>query len=953
MADSIRYDIKINNQQGIDSLNQLWAEARNGSEQAKYAINQRLGGTVKTEVVFETTVDDKGIKTLQAGTKETLTAFDKLNNKQKQLNKTQEGSVTSLRQQVNAAKQLRDGIAKVATKTDEAAGTVAGKLNPAWVAADGQVKALSASLARANGDILGVAKAQFPIIGKVLSLGNAFTQITFIAKGVIEVFQAINAAIQPLINRAKQIEGLTLSLSAFISNQSDVNAVLASAKGISLEYGTSLTQIERGYKRIAPAILAAGGSLGDVEAVVEGLAAKTVQLGLNTEQSGRYIEAFAQVMGKGKLQAEELNQQFSELDGALRSQVALYLETQYGITDLNSAMRNGEVTAEKFREAFIFAAKSAKEQLGGALGEIQTRLDGMNVAQIENVRATLNTISLEGLNKTFDGFGQAMQRVATTTTQFFAAISTNLPGLSEGFGALFTLVGQFVSVAWQGFLNGLFIAIKVVDTLILGFVRLFETIRNIPGVAQAIDFIAGVGQKLGVDFQKGSDAILGLGQNVNIAKGGFDNLQVSADLLKQQLDAGVISSGQYERGLNQLYSNATNNSKTLLGAFEAEEAKLNELKEQIDAKFEAENEKIQENIDLKKEALQDEKDALKEVTDNLKENYEERRSAIQEEIDAIKEKYDLELENASQLTSAQKEEKRLRREKLEAITRSAKASYEEKIQAQAALDRLDQQIDRADIKARRAEELKQKEKEQADLRKQYDADRKKAEDESKQRQDAITKALERLADELKSNEQKQKDYNVQIEESTRLVDDQIDSLDDIPGLLDTQIGKVHNARDAYWEAAGAAEALAEQIERANLAQSSGAQQRRASGGPVTGGQVYTVNEYGKEGFLSASGKLSQINAPSWGDWRAPGAGTVIPADIFATMKATGAANTASRAAGVVSRASGTGGDLLRALRNYSSGDSIQNNVTIQAANTTQAASDMLVQLTKIKRRRIR
>jgi hypothetical protein len=45
--------------------------------------------------------------------------------------------------------------------------------------------------------------------------------------------------------------------------------------------------------------------------------------------------------------------------------------------------------------------------------------------------------------------------------------------------------------------------------------------------------------------------------------------------------------------------------------------------------------------------------------------------------------------------------------------------------------------------------------------------------------------------------------------------------------------------------------------------------------------------------------------------------------------------------------------LLRALRNYSSGDSIQNNVTIQAANTTQAASDMLVSLTKIKRRRIR
>jgi tape measure domain-containing protein len=953
MADSIRYDIKINNQQGIDSLNQLWAEARNGSEQAQYAINQRLGGTVKTEIVFETTVDDKGIKTLQAASKETLTAFDKLNNKQKQLNKTQEGSVTSLRQQVNAAKQLRDGIAKVATVTDEAAGTVAGELNPAWAAADDQVKSLSASLARANGDIMGVAKAQFPIIGQVLSLGNAFTQLTFIAKGVIEVFQAINAAVQPLINRAKQIEGLTLSLSAFLSTQSDVNAVLASAKGISLEYGTSLTQIERGYKRIAPAILAAGGSLSDVEAVVESLAAKTVQLGLNTEQSGRYIEAFAQVMGKGKLQAEELNQQFSELDGALRSQVALYLEAEYGITDLNSAMRNGEVTAERFSEAFVFAARSARQQLSGALGEIQTRLDSMNISQIENVRATLNTITLEGLNNTFDGFGMAMQRVATTTSQFFASFANNMPALAQFWQDLSTFVGNFVAVVWQGFLNGITIAVTILDRFYGIVNRIIESLRNIPGVSQAMAFLSDVGQNIARSFWEGSDAIMGLGETVNIAKGGFEDLQVSAEILKQQLDAGVISAGQYERGLNQLYSNATNNSKALLGAFEAEEAKLKELKEQTDARFEAENEKIKENIDLKKEALQDEKDALKEVTDNLKENYEERRSAIQEETDAIKEKYDLELENATQLTAAQKEEKRLRREKLEAILRSSEASYEEKVQAEATLDRLDQQVERENIKLRRAEELKQKEKEQADLRKQYDADRKKAEEESEQRQKAITAALEKLTDELKSNEQKQKDYNKQIEESTRLVNDQIDSLDDIPGLLDTQIGKVNDARDAYWEAAEAAQALSDQIRLAEQAQGNGTRTRRASGGPVAGGQVYTVNEYGKEGFLSASGKLSQINAPSWGDWRAPGAGTVIPADIFATMKATGAANTASRAAGVVSRASGTGGDLLRALRNYGSGDSIQNNVTIQAANTTQAASDMLVQLTKIKRRRIR
>ena len=54
-----------------------------------------------------------------------------------------------------------------------------------------------------------------------------------------------------------------------------------------------------------------------------------------------------------------------------------------------------------------------------------------------------------------------------------------------------------------------------------------------------------------------------------------------------------------------------------------------------------------------------------------------------------------------------------------------------------------------------------------------------------------------------------------------------------------------------------------------------------AGGPVQGGAAYTVNEFGKEMFLSNSGKLSQINAPAWGTWRAPSSGTIIPAHIAA------------------------------------------------------------------------
>lgn len=59
---------------------------------------------------------------------------------------------------------------------------------------------------------------------------------------------------------------------------------------------------------------------------------------------------------------------------------------------------------------------------------------------------------------------------------------------------------------------------------------------------------------------------------------------------------------------------------------------------------------------------------------------------------------------------------------------------------------------------------------------------------------------------------------------------------------------------------------------------------RWMGGPVSAGAQYQVNELGQEGFLSASGRISAINRPRNGLWRAPSSGTVIPADIWAGLR---------------------------------------------------------------------
>ena len=135
-------------------------------------------------------------------------------------------------------------------------------------------------------------------------------------------------------------------------------------------------------------------------------------------------------------------------------------------------------------------------------------------------------------------------------------------------------------------------------------------------------------------------------------------------------------------------------------------------------------------------------------------------------------------------------------------------------------------------------------------------------------------------------------------------------------------------------------------------------QSNFAGGPIDGGALSYVNELGQEAFLGKSGKLSWIDKKANGVWRAPESGTIIPAHISAGLglpdkgvdlsKAPAGSNASSNA----SKAQGGHTEkLLRALSAITGGDNIQNNVTIQSENTVKAASDMMVELTKVKRRR--
>jgi hypothetical protein len=122
----------------------------------------------------------------------------------------------------------------------------------------------------------------------------------------------------------------------------------------------------------------------------------------------------------------------------------------------------------------------------------------------------------------------------------------------------------------------------------------------------------------------------------------------------------------------------------------------------------------------------------------------------------------------------------------------------------------------------------------------------------------------------------------------------------------------------------------------------------ATGGPVSAGSSYTVNEFGKEAFLSAAGRLSMINAPSWGSWRAPTSGTVIPAHLTRLLNIpSGGINLNSGPSanvGRISRASSPLGAVLSALKYPTNGMTSD-----QASNITATQAQQAVAIGKLSR----
>ena len=298
--DKITFGVDVN--MSTDSAMRQWdtfinSAADKGEAEMK-KLNRALGGTEKKIVEIEFDADTGKYV---SSTRQILTATDKLNKLKDQTIAKDRESLTSLKGQLRQATQLRDSVRRTMMTTDQY-GKVVRSINPVWQRQNRLVQDLNRKIADASGNWMKMIQARIPGGQNIMSMANGLTQIGFAAAGVVTAFQAINQAIGPVVGRVKQLQSLDLAFQGFGLSAQQSAQFMQQAKAQAFKYGASLTQLEKGYKRIAPAIMNSGGSMQEVSDAMASLSVRSTTLGLNTEQTGRYFEAFAQVMGKGKLQ---------------------------------------------------------------------------------------------------------------------------------------------------------------------------------------------------------------------------------------------------------------------------------------------------------------------------------------------------------------------------------------------------------------------------------------------------------------------------------------------------------------------------------------------------------------------------------------------------------------------------------------------------------------------------
>jgi tape measure domain-containing protein len=470
-------------QLGAAEVNKLLRSLEGASQETARAINKNLGGQVTKTVVVETRIKD-GKRIGVAVEKEYLSGVDNIRKELNKIGKVEIGSVTSLRQQVNEAKQARDAIAKYQQSANGL--TV---INEKWRTQGEKVKELSAQLRAADGSGFWERIKGDLGIGQLTSFANGLSQIVNGFQSVSIIVGQVIGSINNLTDALAGLQTFSLAFQAIGQGAGGAQQALLESSRIALNLGVSIQTVRNGFQQLTPVILNSGGSLSDVSSIIESLSSRFAAFGISGDRARRVTNGIIQAFGKGRLQAEELTQQIAEADPAFGTDFARALGVS--TAELLKLVKAGQITTDvlistipKLSKVSLLygnlgtSATDAANELAKGSGQTTVTLD-----QVRNKIASINQLSFESLARSTEPFLIAIVKIQAILADFFSQLSksSTIKTFAEILGGITDSLGLLLQ-ALLNTANGV-LTVTNVFAPILNFLLKFPGVAEVAGIA--------------------------------------------------------------------------------------------------------------------------------------------------------------------------------------------------------------------------------------------------------------------------------------------------------------------------------------------------------------------------------------------------------------------------------------------------------------------------------------
>lgn len=340
--------------------------------------------------------------------------------------------------------------------------------------------------------------AKFQEFGKVLDktsqkMGYLSFQIQnfgLIATGVFAAPTSAALAFGAVIGvkTASDIENATSALKYLLPAGTDVEAVLKRIQKIAIDSPVFDTADLLQYTQT---FTSAGVEISKTERFLRAFSNVALVTGTSTDKANLAVRAITQAFGKGKLMAEELNQQLGE---AMPSVLRL-LREELGVTqpELNEMVKTGKITGEDLIAIFTRIGESEKFLKGASAGA--KTLSGSWQQLKEQIQTQLGLFFLSNSEKIKKGINDLIPIFQKLIANAGPAFLKMIDLFSKFVGWLGKLVDWYdkLTPGQQKLVNGLVIFLSVLGPIVLAAGAFAGAIAGIAaGVAAIATPVGGV-----------------------------------------------------------------------------------------------------------------------------------------------------------------------------------------------------------------------------------------------------------------------------------------------------------------------------------------------------------------------------------------------------------------------------------------------------------------------------